>query len=82
VVLGAIMIMVAQDNEQTAVLLIKTFGWFLAVFAGSILLFFTSIYKDIVLGIVQNLDTLILRLFGVLGVGLGTIFFYLGLVIF
>ena len=81
VVLGAIMIMVAHGHEQTAALFIKYFGWFLAVFAGSILLIFTSIYKDIVLGVVQNLDALILRLFGIIGVGFGTILLYLGLTI-
>jgi len=82
VALGMIMINVAQGYDQTAALIIKYFGWFIVVVAGSISLIFTSIFKDICLNIMGNMDELILRIIGIFGVGLGAIFIYLGLVVF
>lgn len=82
VALGMIMIHVAQDYDQTAALIIKYLGWFFVVVASPILLIFTSIYKDIIINIVENMDALILRLIGIFSVGLGALFIYLGLVVF
>jgi uncharacterized protein YjeT (DUF2065 family) len=82
VALGIIMIDVAQGHDNTAALFIKCFGWFLAVGAGSIFLIFTSIFKDIFVNIVENMDELTLRIIGVIGVGIGLLFIYLGLVVF
>jgi len=82
VALGMIMINVAQGYDQTAALIIKYFGWFIVVVAGSISLIFTSIFKNICLNIMGNMDELILRIIGIFGVGLGAIFIYLGLVVF
>ena len=81
VALGMIMINVAQDYDHTAALIIKYFGWFLVVVAGSIFLIFTSIFKDIFINIMENMDTLIFRIIGIFGVGLGASFIYLGLVV-
>jgi len=81
VALGMVMIYVAQGYDQTAALFIKYLGWFFVVVAGPIFLIFTSIYKDILINIVENMDALILRIIGIFGVGLGALFIYLGLVV-
>jgi hypothetical protein len=75
------MIIAAQDYDQPEVIIMKYLGWFFDVVAGPILLIFTSIYRDIVINILGNMDDLILRIFGLLGVGLGIFFIYLGLVV-
>lgn len=77
-----IMANVAQGYDQTAALIIKYFGWFLVVVPGFIFLFFTSIYKDIAVNILENMDNLTLRIFSIFGVGVGALFIYLGLVVF
>jgi uncharacterized protein YjeT (DUF2065 family) len=82
VVLGMIMINVAQGYDLNAALIIKYLGWYLLIVAFPILLVFTSIYKDIVINIMGNMDVLILRIIGIFGVGLGALFIYLGLDIF
>ncbi len=82
VALGMITINVAQGYDQIAALIIKYFGWFLVIGAGSITLIFTSIFKGIFLNIVENMGTLSLRIIGIFGVGLGALFIYFGLVVF
>ena len=76
------MITVAQGDDQVAAVVIEYCGWFLAVVAGSVFLIFTSIFKDILINILENMDELTLRIFSILGVGLGAFFVYLGLAVF
>ena len=76
------MITVAQGYDLTEALIIKYLGWYLVIVAFSILLVFTSIYKEIVINIIGNMDGLILRIIGIFSVGLGAIFICLGLAVF
>ena len=81
VAFGVAMIIASAGYDQTGAILIKRFGWFLAIAPGSIFLIFTSVFKDIILNILENMDELTFRIFGIIGAGVGALFIYFGWVI-
>ncbi len=79
---GVIMIIVAQGHDQIAALVIKYTGWFIALAALFIHVIFTSISREILKDIFENMSRLTLRIGGVFGIGVGALFIYFALVVF
>jgi hypothetical protein len=56
-------------------------GWAMALFSAVLLLLFTFLFREIVTSLLESMDPLILRVFGIASVLLGALFIYLGLII-
>ena len=80
--LGILIIYAAQGNNHPVAVIFEYFGWFVAVIAGLIFLVFTSVFKEIAENVLDNMDELILRIIGIIAVGMGGLFIYLGLYVF
>jgi uncharacterized protein YjeT (DUF2065 family) len=77
--LGIVMIMSARADARGASIIIQGLGWFLVFIAFFGELIFASIVRLIAEAVLEALDNVMLRGLGVLAVGLGAFFIWLGL---
>lgn len=82
VLFGVLMIMVSQGHDQTAALVFKYYGWFIAIAATFLHVTFTSITRNIAKNIMESFNILTLRILGVLAVVVGTVLIYWGVAVF
>ena len=77
--LGIVMIMSARGDARGASVVIEGLGWLLTFIAFFGELIFTSIVRLIAEAVLEALDEVMLRGLGVLAIGLGAFFIWLGL---
>ena len=82
VAFGVLMIIASQGHDQTAALVFKYYGWFIAIAATFFHVIFTSFTKDIGRNIMKSFNILTLRIFGLLAVVVGAVLIYWGLAVF
>jgi len=80
-VLGLVLVFSAWGVDHTAARVMMGLGCFMALIALFFMTIFPSVYRQIA-DIVLDWNPLIFRVIGVLGVGMGVLFIYLGLVVF
>ena len=78
-VLSVGMVVLARGSEEIAVQIIRVLGWFVTLAVVFLLLLLPSLYRQMVLAILEAIQNMaLLRFMGVLGTAFGGFIIYLG----
>jgi len=76
------MILTARDHPHSGAVIMMGLGYFFTFVFVVFLVIFTGVYKLIANAFLDAMDNVMLRSLGVFSIGLGILFFYLGLAVF